>query len=238
MKNLMRKSCVIAGIVSCLVGVSAAQTFVEAAPQNVESTASNLWNDSIDPESVQYDKNNGIISFTTTKMNANNGVKIKAGFKLYIKENRIFRTGAVGYLPGHTEGFSYKGGKSLDLEPIPPDSYADKYQKDLYAYLGITSQFVNKPAKWEYIGFNEANNESLFIDVNNIRCDKNMGIVYAYGKAHSLRAGDRYDTYMLDVKNMKLWYFMVEGGKFCLEKNPPYWYDYYLNFAKDYYDKH
>lgn len=198
----------------------------------------NSWKSGIDPESVFYDKNKGIITFTTTSINEKSGVKSKSGFKIYIKENKIFRTGSVGYLLGHTDSFSYKGGHSFGLEPIPPDSYADKYQKRVYAYLGITSSSINKPAKWEYIGTYRGNGDTFFIDVNNIKCDKDKGTVNAYGKEHSVQYGDSYNTYTFDIKNMELWYFMVESGRFYLEKHLSQVDICYLNFAREYYNNH
>lgn len=188
----------------------------------------------IAPKSVHYDQGKGIISFKTITINTNNGeTKDISGADLYVKENQIFRTGAVSYSPGYPEGIPFKGGKSRGLEPIPPDSHAEKIQKRLYTYLGITSSSINKPANWEYVGFDKLNNMPFFIDTNNISCDKSKGIVYAYGKF-----GNNYDTYMMDVKNMNFWYFMVEGGQFHLEKKLSYRDICYLDFAIDYYNSH
>lgn len=199
---------------------------------------SNSWRSGIDADSIQYDKNAGIISFTTSSINEVSGVKCVSGMKIYVCENKIFRTGAMGYLPGHTEGFAYKGGKSVGLEPIAPESYAEKYQKRLYQYLGITDAPVNKSPTWEFIFGDRSRGYNYYIDINNIRCDKANGFVYAFGKTSAPQYGDSVNTFLFDVENMIVRPFMVENGKFYPESRPTDADMAYLIWARNYYHEH
>lgn len=199
---------------------------------------SNSWRSGIDADSIQYDKNAGIISFTTSSINEVSGVKCVSGMKIYVCENKIFRTGAMGYLPGHTEGFAYKGGKSVGLEPIAPESYAEKYQKRLYQYLGITDAPVNKSPTWEFIFGDRSRGYNYYIDINNIRCDKANGFVYAFGKTSAPQYGDSVNIFLFDVENMIVRPFMVENGKFYPESRPTDADMAYLIWARNYYHEH
>lgn len=59
----------------------------------------NNWRSGIDINSIDYDKSAGIISFTTigTKELNNTTIKTVSGMKIYVRENKIFRTGSIGY---------------------------------------------------------------------------------------------------------------------------------------------
>lgn len=199
---------------------------------------SNNWRSGIDADSIQYDKDAGIISFTTSSINEVSGVKRVSGMKIYVCENKIFRTGSMGYSPGHTEGFAYKGGKSVGLEPIAPESYAEKYQKRLYQYLGITDAPVNKPPTWAFVFRDRRLGYNYYIDTNNIRCDKVNGFVYAFGKTSTLQYGDSVNTFLFDVENMIVRPFMVENGKFYPESRPSDADRAYLIWARNYYREH
>lgn len=199
---------------------------------------SNNWRSGIDADSVQYDKDAGIISFTTTGVNEANGSKSVSGMKIYIYENKIFRTGAILYTPGYSEGTPYKGGKSMASEPIAPESYAEKYQKRLYQYLGITDAPVNKPPTWAFVFRDRRMGYNYYIDTNNIRCDKVNGFVYAFGKTSTLQYGDSVNTFLFDVENMIVRPFMVENGKFYPESRPSDADRAYLIWARNYYREH
>ena len=107
----------------------------------------NGWRTGIDKDSIDYDKHAQIISFTVTKVNQTTGYKTISKMKIYVNENKIFRVESIGYSPHGGEPSRYKGGSSINLEPIEPDSWAEAYQKPVYKYLGIVNAPVNKDAK-------------------------------------------------------------------------------------------
>ena len=50
---------------------------------------SNNWRSGIDADSIQYDKNAGIIYFTTSSINEVSGVKRVSGMKIYVCEQQF-----------------------------------------------------------------------------------------------------------------------------------------------------
>lgn len=200
----------------------------------------NNWRSGIDINSIDYDKSAGIISFTTigTKELNNTTIKTVSGMKIYVRENKIFRTGSIGYFPGHPEGSPYKGGKSMGLEPIAPESYAERYQARLYQYLGITDAPVNKLPTWVLVFKDQNTGYKYYIDTSNIRCEKENGYVYAFGKTSTPQYGDSVNTYLFDVDNMIVRPFMVENGKFYPESKPTDHDIAYLVWARNYYQEH
>lgn len=197
------------------------------------------WRTGIDKDSIDYDKHAQIISFTVTSVNQTTGYEIISKMKIYVNENKIFRVESIGYSPNNKAPDHFKGGSSINLEPIEPDSWAEAYQKAVYKYLGIVNAPVNKDAKWKYVTktmFPQDTNW-YYIDMNNIRCDKAHGLVYAYGKVHSERYGDSTSTYIFDIKNASIQPFIREAGTYRIETNPSNPDKAYLQAATDYYNQ-
>lgn len=199
----------------------------------------NGWRTGIDKDSIDYDKHAQIISFTVTSVNQTTGYKTILKTKIYVNENKIFRVESIGYSPDNRPPARFKGGSSINLEPIEPDSWAEAYQKAVYKYLGIVNAPVNKAAKWKYVTKTMSPHDTnwYYIDMNNIRCDKAHGLVYAYGKVHSERYGDSTSTYIFDIKNASIQSFIREAGTYHTETNPSDSGKAYLKAATDYYNQ-
>ena len=216
-----------------------AYTDLDTDQPEIPINEENGWRTGIDKDSIEYDKHAQIISFTVTSVNQTTGYKTISKMKIYVNENKIFRVESIGYSPHDGKPVRFKGGSSINLEPIEPDSWAEAYQKAVYKYLGIINAPVNKDAKWKYVTKTIFPHDTnwYYIDMNNIRCDRTRGLVYAYGKIHSERYGDSTSTYIFDIKNATIQPFIREAGTYRTETNPPDFDKAYLQAATDYYNQ-
>lgn len=234
-------------------GIFPAQAMDHAVPKNSDIAYTDLdtdqpeipvnvrngWRTGIDKDSIDYDKHAQIISFTVTEVNQTTGYKIISKMKIYVNENKIFRVESIGYSPDNRPPEHLKGSSSIKLEPIEPDSWAETYQKAVYKYLGIVNAPVNKDAKWKYVTKSTFSYDTIwyYIDMNNIRCDRARGLVYAYGKSHSEHYGDSTSTYIFDIKNATIQAFVREADIYHTETNPSGFHKAYLQAATDYYNQ-
>ena len=201
--------------------------------------SSHGWRAGIDVDSIQYDKNSGIVSFTSTEINKKNGNKGVMRAKIYTQENAFYYLGMTVFPADGSKPFALKGAGSKVLEPIEPDSLHEKYQKKLYNYLGITGVPVNNPSNWQYVTtlkFPNGEENIYYIDVNNIAY--NNDIIRVYTKCHSTQYGDSTGTDYFDFSNKRIGYFSREAGKIIIERSPQEYQWQLYRFVDKLYNEH
>lgn len=185
--------------------------------------SSSGWRNGIDVNSIKYDKANGVIEFTATEINKNNGNKGVLKAKIYVNENAFFYAGMTVYHANGSAPDILKGASSVALEPIEPGTYEEKYQKKLYEYLGITNAPVYQEPQWQYLfktKFADGSSKSFYVDIANTKYDFENQIVSTYIMSHSDKYGDTHSGLRFyDLRNRTIGYFMREAGKIVKERN-------------------
>lgn len=197
----------------------------------------NGWKVGIDVSSIKYNGESGIISFNTSENNIIRGNGCVEYLKIKISDNTYFSVDTIGYDNG--QRFSFKAGKGSNWRRIEPDSREEKYQQVIYSYLGIKSNSVNRPPKWEYastLNFSDSS-QYYYLDTNNVEISRDTGTMKVFTKCYSTKYGDNYNDMIYDFTNKKILAFFTESDRYVdiTERAMQYDWDLY-NLGKRIFD--
>lgn len=186
-------------------------------------TSERGWHTGIDVDSIQYDKTANVITFTSTETKNGRDGKTETKFQVYVNTNEIRYVSCIGY---NADGTSIKiKGIPYEKFAIAPGSLEEKYQKKIYAYLGVVNAPVNKAPKWVYVTARNGKDgdvDKYYIDTENMKIDdKNMTVqVYTQCKSTNSVVNNLVIEYIFDLSNYRILYYLPEAGKFVVDSRP------------------